>query len=162
MNGEETMSRTDYYHVDNAPKANSIVTAASAVVVNKKGEILIHRRTDNNLWSLLGGAMEPGESIAETITREVFEESGLHVHVVKMIGVYSDPKHIIAYSNGEVRQQFSICFLCAVEAGELKISDESKELKFVSINDIKAYHLHDAQFVRIYDYLKNQKEAFIR
>jgi hypothetical protein len=75
------IGRKDYYHAPDAPKPNSIVPAASAVVLNHDGKILLHKRKDNALWSLPGGAMELGESIEETIIREVKEETGLDVKV---------------------------------------------------------------------------------
>ena len=101
-------NRIDYYDDPHAPKAKSIVPAASAIVTNDDGNILLQRRTDNGLWGLPGGAMEIGESIGETIVREVKEETGLEVVPKSIVGVYSNPKHVIAYSNGEVRQQFSL------------------------------------------------------
>jgi ADP-ribose pyrophosphatase YjhB (NUDIX family) len=55
------MTRTDYFNDPYAPKANSIVPAASAIVVSDEGKILLHRRSDNDLWALPGGAMEIGE-----------------------------------------------------------------------------------------------------
>ena len=71
------MTRIDYWNNPHAPTANSLVPAASAVVINNEGKILLHRRSDNDLWALPGGAMEIGESISETIVREVKEETGL-------------------------------------------------------------------------------------
>jgi ADP-ribose pyrophosphatase YjhB (NUDIX family) len=65
------MGRKDYYHEAGSPKPNSIVPAASAVVIDDKNRILLQKRRDNNLWSLPGGGMEIGESIEETIIREV-------------------------------------------------------------------------------------------
>ena len=70
------MNRVDYFNDPHAPQANSIVPAASAIVTNKDGKILLHRRSDNALWSLPGGVMEIGESIEQTIVREVKEETG--------------------------------------------------------------------------------------
>jgi 8-oxo-dGTP pyrophosphatase MutT (NUDIX family) len=71
------VSRIEHFNNPAAPPANSLVPAASAIVVDDAGRILLHRRTDNALWSIPGGAMEVGESIAETIVREVKEETGL-------------------------------------------------------------------------------------
>lgn len=156
------MARKDYYHEKNSPKINSIVAAASAVVTDEYGRILLHKRKDNNMWSLLGGAMEKGESIAQTIIREVKEESGYVTRINKLIGIYTDPNHIIEYSNGEVRQQFSICFHCEIISGQLTISDESKELQFFSLEELDKVNIHEAQWVRIRDYLKNKVEPFIR
>jgi len=70
------LARKDYYHQPDAPKPNSLVPAVSAVVTDSKGNILLHKRSDNFLWSLPGGAMELGESVEQAVIREVKEETG--------------------------------------------------------------------------------------
>lgn len=125
------MARKDYYNCENAPKVNSIVAAASAVLTDSEGRILLHKRKDNNQWSLIGGGMECGESISDTIIREIKEETGFNAKIEKMIGIYSNPNHVIEYTNGEVRQQFSLCFHCIIEDGEIMMSDESIQLLFL-------------------------------
>jgi 8-oxo-dGTP pyrophosphatase MutT (NUDIX family) len=147
------MARRDYYDDPDAPAPNSIVAAASAIVTNDKGEILVHRRTDNDLWALPGGGMEFGESIAETIAREVYEETGLRVKATHVVAVYSDPKHVFAYSDGEVRQEFSVCIACEIISGELKISNESKELLFATPSELSELKMHPRIRARIDDYL---------
>lgn len=149
------MARKDYYDDPNAPAPNSIVAAASAIVTNDRGEILLHRRTDNDLWALPGGGMEFGESIADTVVREVSEETGLHVTPKYVVAVYSDPKHVFTYSDGEVRQEFSVCVACDIIGGDLKISDESKELKFLSPQEIADLTMHPRIRARVTDYLNN-------
>ena len=52
------MRRVEHFNDPDAPAANSLVPAASAVVVDQAGRILLHRRNDNDLWSIPGGAME--------------------------------------------------------------------------------------------------------
>ena len=126
------MTRTDYLNDPNAPVPNSIVPAASAVVTNDAGEILLQRRSDNDLWALPGGTMDLGERIAETVVREVREETGLEVEVTGIVGVYSDPGHVIAYSDGEVRQEFNLCFAARLVGGQLSVSDESTEVRWVA------------------------------
>lgn len=148
------MARKDYYDDPDAPAPNSIVAAASAIVTNDLGEILVHRRTDNDLWALPGGGMEFGESIADTVVREVYEETGLRVSPNYVVAVYSDPMHVFAYTDGEVRQEFSVCVACDIVDGELKISDESKELKFVNPRDVEILAMHVRIRARIVDYLK--------
>jgi ADP-ribose pyrophosphatase YjhB (NUDIX family) len=98
------LARKDYYDDIDAPAPNSIVAAASAIVRNDEGAILLHRRTDNDLWALPGGGMEFGESIADTVVREVYEETGLRVTPKYVVAIYSDPKHVFAYSDGEYDQ----------------------------------------------------------
>lgn len=156
------MGRKDYYHEENAPKPNSIVPAASAVVLNQDGKILLHKRRDNALWSLPGGAMELGESIGETIIREVKEETGYDVDVVKCIGIYTDPSHIIAYDNGEVRQQFSICFECRILGGELSMSEESHQVGFFNIEEIEQLEMHPAQFASMITFNNGNRPLFDR
>ena len=101
--------RIDYYDDPNAPKANSLVPSVNVVVVNDAGEILMIRRTDNDNWAVPGGAIDLGESVAQAAVRETREESGIECEISGIVGIYSDPKHVLLYtSNGEVRQEFSI------------------------------------------------------
>jgi ADP-ribose pyrophosphatase YjhB (NUDIX family) len=133
------MTRIDYFNDPNAPKANSIVPAASAIVRNAEGKILLERRSDNGRWGLPSGVMEIGESISETIVREVKEETGFDIRVDYLVGVYTNPRHVIAFSDGEVRQQFSLCFACTLLGGELQISAESLEVGFFSPEELSNY-----------------------
>jgi ADP-ribose pyrophosphatase YjhB (NUDIX family) len=71
------VARIDYFNDPNAPKANSIVPSVTAIVPNERGELLLVHKTDNDLWALPGGAMDVGESMAETVVREVKEDTGI-------------------------------------------------------------------------------------
>ncbi|MFJ5885306.1 NUDIX hydrolase [Kitasatospora cineracea] len=122
------MPRRDYEDDPNAPKANSLVPAASVVVVGGDGRVLLQRRTDNGMWALPGGRMDLGESLAGCGIRETREETGLDIEIVGIVGTYTDPGHVFAYDDGEVRQEFSICLLGRPVGGELQSSDESFEV----------------------------------
>ncbi|MGW2543187.1 NUDIX hydrolase [Kitasatospora sp. NPDC001574] len=132
------MARRDYENDPAAPKPNSLVPAASAVVVDDTdGRVLLHRRTDNGMWALPGGTMELGESIADCAVRETFEETGIRVAVTGIVGTYTDPGHVMAYDDGEVRQEFSICFLARPVGGALRISSESHEVGWFTPAEIE-------------------------
>src|SRR5713101_4195276 len=75
-----------------------------AAVFNERGEILLQKRADNGFWSMPGGAVDPGESVEQGAIREVWEETGLHVRVVRLVGVYSDPRNymITQYPGGDI------------------------------------------------------------
>src|SRR5690606_9966945 len=102
-----------------APKPNRIVPAVTAVVVNA-GRVLLGRRVDNDLWALPGGAIDVGESGPDAAVRETKEETGLDIEIVGLVGVYTDPGHVIAYDDGEVRQQFSVCYAGRHIGGHLR------------------------------------------
>lgn len=155
------MSRIDYLNDPNAPKPNSIVPAASAIAVDSAGRILLHRRSDNDLWALPGGAMELGETLGETAIRETKEETGLDVEPEYIVGIYTNPRHVVAFSNGEVRQQFSLCFACRLVGGELQVSDESYEVGFFSPEEIEHLDMHPSIRLRIQHFLEHRERPFI-
>ncbi|MFE4517657.1 NUDIX hydrolase [Kitasatospora sp. NPDC056783] len=119
------MARRDYVDDPNAPEANSLVPAASVVVVDDAGRVLLQRRTDNGMWALPGGKMDIGESLAGCGIRETREETGIEVEITGIVGTYTDPGHVFAYDDGEVRQEFSICLLARPLGGRLQVSEES-------------------------------------
>lgn len=153
------MSRIDYYRDPNAPTANSVVPSVTAVVRNEQGRVLLIHKTDNDLWALPGGGHDVGESIAQTVVREVEEETGISVVVESIVGLYTDPQHVMAYDDGEVRQQFSICFHARPVGGELRTSSESKEVRWVSPADLDELDIHPSMRLRITHGLDESRTA---
>ncbi|MDT0307204.1 NUDIX domain-containing protein [Streptomyces sp. DSM 44917] len=143
------MSRTDYFRDPNAPAANSVVPSVTAVVRDTEGRVLLIHKTDNDLWALPGGGHDVGESITQTVIREVSEETGISVVVEDIVGVYTDPEHVMAYDDGEVRQQFSICFRARPTGGSLRTSSESKAVRWVSPTDLGKLNIHPSMRLRI-------------
>ncbi|MDQ1017679.1 NUDIX domain-containing protein [Streptomyces afghaniensis] len=132
------MGRRDYEDDPNAPAANSLVPAASAVVVDDSGRILLQRRRDNDKWALPGGAMHIGESLPDCAIRETREETGINVEIIGIVGTYTSPGHVFAYDDGEVRQEFSICFLARPVTGQLEVSEESTDVRWFEPAEIDA------------------------
>ncbi|MEV5877940.1 NUDIX domain-containing protein [Streptomyces sp. NPDC052101] len=124
------MGRRDYEDDPDAPAANSLIPAASVVVVDDSGRILLQRRRDNGMWALPGGAMHIGESLPDCAVRETREETGFDVEITGIVGTYTNPRHVFAYDDGEVRQEFSICFLARPVAGQLAVSEESTDVRW--------------------------------
>ncbi|MEU0532082.1 NUDIX hydrolase [Amycolatopsis tolypomycina] len=143
------MTRVDYYNDPNAPKANSIAVAVSAFIQDDEGRILMIRRTDNDLYSIPGGQLELGETLAQAAVREVREETGIECEINGLIGLYSDPKHVIAYDDGEVRQEFSICFRAKYLGGVASVSDESKEVLWVALAGLGNLKIHKSIELRL-------------
>lgn len=155
------MTRTDYLNNPNAPEANSIVPAVSAIVTDERSQLLLIRRTDNNYWSIPGGGVNPGESVSEAAAREVKEETGIDCQVIGLVGIYSDPNHVAAYDDGEVRQEFSICFTTRTLGGSLRTSNESSEVRFVPISAISDLRIHPSIRFRIQHYQEKRSEPYI-
>lgn len=149
------MGRIDYYHDANAPAANSLVVGSSAVVVNSEGHVLLQQRRDSGNWALPGGTMDIGETLAQSILREVREETGFDVEIQRIVGIYSDPGHVFSYDDGEVRQEFNICVACTITGGSLQVSEESTAVDFFAFEDTAGISIHDSVRIRIRDYLDN-------
>lgn len=149
--------RIDYYDDPQAPPANSVVPSVNVVVVNDAGHILLIRRTDNDNWALPGGAMDIGESLPDAARRETAEETGIEVELTGMVGIYTDPRHVIHYtSNDEVRQEFSIVVTARPIRGEPTPSDESREVHWVAPDTIPTLAMDRSMRLRISHYLTGE------
>ena len=150
------MGRVDYYHDPQAPTANSLVVGSSAVVVDNGGRVLLQRRRDSGNWALPGGRMDIGEPFAHSVIREVREETGFDVQIDRIVGIYSDPGHVFAYADGEVRQEFNICLACTITGGALTVSDESTAVDFFAFEDLDGMRMHESIRIRLRDYLDDK------
>ena len=155
------MPKKDYYDDPTAPTANSIVVAVAAIVRNDDGDLLMIERTDNNLWAIPGGAQDIGESVVDTVRREVQEETGIDVEVTGLSGIYSDPKHVIAYDDGEVRQEFSLCFHARPNGGALRTSSESRRVHWVSPARVDELNIHPSMRLRIEHGLQDRDQPYL-
>lgn len=154
--------RIDYYDDPNAPKANSLVPSVNVAVENDKGEILMIRRTDNDNWALPGGAVDLGESVTQAAIRETKEETGIDVEITGLVGIYSDPKHVIHYtSNNEVRQEFSIVLTARPTSGHPTPSSESSEVHWVSPAGILDLAMDPSMHLRLCHHLEDYDTPFI-
>ncbi|MET4922307.1 NUDIX domain-containing protein [Streptomyces sp. PSRA5] len=143
------MTRIDHYNDPAAPQANSVVPSVTAVVCDDAGRLLLIHKTDNGLWALPGGGHDIGERVGDTVVREVAEETGIDVKVDAIVGIYTNPHHVIAYDDGEVRQQFSICFRAHPTGGALRTSSESKEVRWIDPADLDSLDIHPSMRLRI-------------
>ena len=145
------LARRDYFYDPQAPKPNSIKPAAAVALFDGEGRILLLRRKDNDKWTMPGGTIDFGESLGQCAVREVREETGFDIEIEGLIGTYTDPNVLIAYSDGEVRQEFTLVYAAKIKGGELMIDHESKEAVWVSIVDALNLPLAHSQRRRIQD-----------
>lgn len=139
-----------------------MVPSVNVVVSNDDGEVLLIRRTDNQNWAVPGGAIDLGESMVQAAVRETKEESGIDCSVTGLVGVYTDPKHVILYtSNGEVRQEFSILLTARATGGAPTPSDESSEVRWVTRADLDGYAMDRSMRLRIGHYLEGRAGPYL-
>lgn len=141
--------RIDWHGEPGAPEVNSIRPSAGCLV-RRGDEVLLIERTDNGNWSMPGGAMDPGESLAGCAARETLEETGVAVEVTGVSGIFTDPNHRIEYtSDGEVRQEFTVIFTASYVSGEPVASAESRRVAWVRMDRVLSLRMDDSQRQRL-------------
>jgi ADP-ribose pyrophosphatase YjhB (NUDIX family) len=108
-----------------------------AALIQRNGTLLLERRADAPLWSLIAGRVENDESLTDGLRREVLEETGLVVARCELFGTFTDPTRIVAYPDGAVMRVASFVYRVAVESFDgLRASEESEELRFFAKGDL--------------------------
>jgi ADP-ribose pyrophosphatase YjhB (NUDIX family) len=150
-------------HGDRIAKLGQIMLGCSAVILDASGQsVLLTRRTDNGLWCLPGGRIDPGECVAEACAREVLEETGLKVLVGRLLGVYSDPNLLVEYADGERCHIVALNFAAEAIAGTLSLSNETTAFGYFSREEMQTLNLMEHHWERIDDAFADQPEAFVR
>ncbi|WP_245663069.1 NUDIX domain-containing protein [Nocardia inohanensis] len=126
-------------------------------MVDDAGRVLMQRRGDSGNWSLPGGIMEVGESLEDCVVRETREETGLDIRITGLLGIYTDPEHVIEYSDGEVRQEFAVVYYGRVIGGEIQVSDESTEVRFLTLDELAELPVHPTVRLRL-DHHSEQRQ----
>jgi ADP-ribose pyrophosphatase YjhB (NUDIX family) len=159
--------RRDYYHDPDAPVPTSRKPSASVVVRDDTGRILMLQRTDNDLWTIPTGGLKTNETITQCGIRECREETGLDIEITGLVGVFSDPGHVIAYSRGgeinEVRQPVNVCLHARPTRGNLTPApDEARQVAWVEPETLPVLDVHPAIRVRIEHALTNPDTPLVQ
>ncbi len=142
--------------------ATSLRISAAAFILNSSGRVLLQQRSDNGFWNFPGGGLELGESIAQTCIREVREETGLVVEIIRLIGVYSAPEMTtISYPDGRIIQYHNSFFECSLVGGKLEVNHESLALEWFDLQNLPT-PFSPNHIPRLEDALARQVAAFWR
>ena len=117
---------------------------ADAAIFDGAGRILLMQRVDSGTWCLPCGWVDAGESPSEAVIREVQEETGLTVRPTKLVGLFFRAASIEAGPHGVV----SALYLCEVECGTLRCSDEGLDLRYWDIDDVSEWYVHHGLMAR--------------
>src|SRR3954452_13603296 len=99
-------TRQVYFHDPSAPAATVVVPSVFVAVRWHEGRLLLVRCCDSGAWELPGGRVDVGETVVDAAGRETAEEASIRVLVTVLLGLFTDPAHVIRSAPGEVRQQF--------------------------------------------------------
>lgn len=123
-------------HVGTAPLW---LSGVSAVVLDCQDRVLLGRRRDNGLWSVVSGILDPGEQPAHGVVREVREETAIEVRVLALASVFSGT--VVEHPNGDRAQYLSLTFLCEPLSGTARVADdESLEVGWFSLHALPRPH----------------------
>ena len=132
MNNTKEYADNMYSDKLHSPHA-TVKAGVGVIIMDSDNRILLERRSDNGLWGLSGGAIDPGETIINAAMREAKEETNLDIEITGMVGVYSDPAdgRIVTYpDNGDVRHLVDVILTAKVISGKMRKSHESLDLSF--------------------------------
>jgi len=147
------VGRVEYWNDPTAPKPNSLVPACGILAVDDLGRVLLQRRRDTGQWAIPMGKQELGETSSQCAIRETQEETGVLTEITGILGVYSDPGHIVAYTDGEIRQEWELILLGRPVSGSPAVNDEASDVRWVAVADLESLDIHPTQWRQLRDWL---------
>jgi mutator protein MutT len=117
------------------------IIGVGAVII-KDGKILLEKRKNEpgkGKWSIPGGLVELGESVEQTVIREVREETGLEVEKPEHIDVVDN---VVRDDNSEIKYHFVIIdYFVKLKGGTMKAASDAEELRWVTFNEVEKHDL---------------------
>jgi len=147
------VGRVEYWNDPAAPKPNSLVPACGVLAVDAAGRVLLQRRRDTGQWAIPMGKQEIGETPTQCAIRETHEETGVLTEITGILGVYSDPGHIVAYTDGEIRQEWELIMLGRPVTGAPAANDEAGDVRWVAAADLESLDIHPTQWRQLRDWI---------
>ena len=131
-----------FYNCDpkDAPKTTMPAHLGANAIITCQGKLLLEKRRDSDIWGMVGGGCKKYETGRDAIARETYEELGVRVPKDRFekLAVYDNPGRIAAYRDGSIWRMVIVVYgLDFEEEPQMRISGESKELRFFSKEEIK-------------------------
>lgn len=136
------MAIVTFYNCDpkDAPKTTMPAHLGANAIITCKGKLLLEKRRDSDIWGLIGGGCKKTETGRDAIARETYEELGIRVPKDKFqkLKVYDNPGRIAAFRDGSIWRMVIVMYgLDFAEEPQLRISSESKDLRFFTKEEIR-------------------------
>lgn len=122
--------------------ARLLIPSVTGIVYDERGRILLVHQRDGAVWSTPGGAIEPDETPADAVVREMWEETGLKVRPRRILGVFGGSSFVVRYANDDETQYVMIVFECTALGGALRCDmDETTELRFIGLEEFRSLNV---------------------
>jgi 8-oxo-dGTP diphosphatase len=133
-----------------------------ACVRDERGHFLLQARADfPGLWCCPGGGIELGETAEAAARREALEETGVTVETVRLLGIYTGPRYVTHYPNGDETQPIALVFLCRPLGGTPRADGvEGLACAWFAPDALPPLTLESADI--IHDALADRHEAAVR
>lgn len=140
------MAIVTFYRGDpaNAPKPTMPAHLGANAIITCNGKLLLEKRRDSDIWGLVGGGVKKTESPLDGMIREIYEELGVRVLPSQLtkLQVYGEPGRVAAFRDGSIWRMVIVVFgLDWEQEPKLRVSAESKELRFFSKEEIKTIQI---------------------
>ena len=159
------MSIVQFYRGDpkNAPKTTMGAHLGANAIITCNGKLLLEKRRDSDVWGLIGGGVKNHETEVQAMAREVYEELGIRVSKdrFRKLAVYGEPGRIASYCDGSVWRMVIVVFELELDRQpELRVSAESKELRFFSKDELKDIEIVITHSDIVEDWFINGREQY--
>ena len=127
-----------------APKPTMPAHLGANAIITCHGKLLLEKRRDSDIWGLVGGGVKKTESTLQGMIREIYEELGVRVQPEQIIklGVYGEPGRVAAFRDGSIWRMVIVVYALNWEQEpKLRVSSESKELRFFSKEELKSIQI---------------------
>ena len=127
-----------------APKPTMPAHLGANAIITCHGKLLLEKRRDSDIWGLVGGGVKKTESTLQGMIREIYEELGVRVQPEQIIklGVYGEPGRVAAFRDGSIWRMVIVVYALNWEQEpKLRVSSESKELRFFSKEKLKSIQI---------------------
>lgn len=141
------MKQAQFFYKDPyAPKPNKENLIGTTILIEYNNMLLLEHRVDSQRWAIIGGSLKEDESLVQCAKRETKEETGIDMNEEKMewYKIYDDPSIIISYPNGNIFRSIMVVYrIRLTESPELICSEESKELRFLTKEELRKVRIVD-------------------
>ena len=152
---------TFYRNDPNAPKTTMPAHLGANAIITCREKLLLEKRRDSDTWGLVGGGVKKTETELQAIAREIYEELGLRIskEKFKKLAVYGDPGRIAAFRDGSIWRMVIVVFGLELETEpEMRISAESRDLRFFSKEELKDIEIVVTHSDIVEDWFLNRNE----